>query len=108
MVAERYAPRQKSAGEWAYSVQLYSPGSLIGRYLVQDRTDGGHETVFSLTAPPREHMAMIVRCINEATGTDDWKVGSVDGSDNITIDYEGTYCDEALSQLAKNATPNTG
>lgn len=101
MVAERYAPRQKSAGEWAYSVQLYSPGSLIGRYLVQDRTDGGHETVFSLTAPPREHMAMIVRCINEATGTDDWKVGSVDGSDNITIDYEGTYCDEALSQLAK-------
>ena len=103
MVAERYVPRQRSTREWVYSVELHSPGSLIGRYLVQDRTDGGHETVFTLTAPVREHLAMIVRCINEGTGTEDWKAGATEGTENLTVDYEGTYCDEALEMLAKKS-----
>ena len=34
-------------------------------------------------------------------GTTDWKVGEVLSTENLTLDYEGTYCDEALSMLKK-------
>ena len=33
--------------------------------------------------------------------TTDWKVGTVEGSENIVIDYEGKYCDEALKEVAE-------
>ena len=51
----------------------------------------GQRTVFSLTAPPREHVALIVKSINAGFGTNDWKVGTVDGGDNIVVDYHGKY-----------------
>lgn len=102
-VAERYTPREKSSREWSYSLQLLSLGSLIGRYLVRKLTDGENEPVFSLTAPASEHVALIVACLNEGMATADWKVGSVDATDNITLDYNGTYCDSALESLAKKA-----
>ena len=98
---ERYAPKQKSGGEWAYDVKLYGIESLIKRFLVLETTDGDAEPVFTLTAPPGEHVAMIVKCVNDGMGTADWKAGRVDGADNITVDYEGTSCDEALKAVAE-------
>ena len=45
---------------------------------------------------------MIVKCINDGLDhTTDWKIGQVDGTDNIVIDYEGKYCDEALKEIAE-------
>ena len=45
-------------------------------------------------------MALIVRSINDGFDTSDWKVGIVDGADNIVVDYHGKYCDEGLKAIA--------
>lgn len=102
-LVERYTPEQKNTQEWIYNVKLYGPESLIKRFLVLNTTDGDAEPVFTLTAPAVEHMRLIVGCINAGLGTTDWKVGTVEGSENIVIDYEGKYCDEALKELAEKA-----
>ena len=101
-LTEKYAPKQKSDGEWVYDLKLYGIESLIKRFLVLETTDGNAEPVFTLTATPREHVAMIVKCINDGMGNvTDWKVGQVDGTELIVIDYEGKYCDEALKEIAE-------
>ena len=101
-LTEKYAPAQKSDGEWSYDVKFYGIESLIKRFLVLETTDNNAEPVFTLTATPREHVAMVVKCINSGMGhTTDWKVGQVDGTDLIVIDYEGKYCDEALKEIAE-------
>lgn len=101
-LTEKYAPAQKSGGEWSYDVKFYGIESLIKRFLVLETTDNNAEPVFTLTATPREHVAMVVKCINNGMGhTTDWKVGQVDGTDLIVIDYEGKYCDEALKEIAE-------
>ncbi len=95
------APEQVSDGEWKYSLRLYGIESLIKRFLVLETTDGDTEPVFTLTAPAREHVAMVVGCINAAMGGSDWKVGRVDGTGLITIDYRGMMCDAALAAIAR-------
>lgn len=101
-LTERYVPAQKSEGEWTYDVKLYGIESMIKRFLVLETTDGNAEPVFTLTATARDHVAMVVKCINNGMGhTTDWKVGRVDGQELIVIDYEGRYCDEALKEIAE-------
>lgn len=102
-LTERYRPKQVNEGEWQYDIKLYGVESLIKRFLVLETTNGNAEPVFTLTAPPREHVAMIVKCINQGMGTTDWKVGQVDGTDMIVVDYDGTYCDEGLKLIAAKA-----
>ena len=100
-LTEKYCPRQKSEKEWAYDLKLYGVESMIKRLLVIKTVDGEEDPVFTLTAPPRDHVAMIVKCMNEGMGNiTDWKVGQVDGTENIVIDYFGKYCDEALKEIA--------
>ena len=99
---ERYHPTEKSSVEWAYDLKLYGVESLIKRFLVLKTVDNENEPVFTLTAPPREHLALIVQAINDGMGgITDYKVGAVTGTENVVMDYEGTYCDEALKQLAE-------
>lgn len=101
---ERYKPKQASTVEWKYDVKFYGIESLLKRFLVLNDTDGADEPVFTLTAPPREHVALIVKSINNGMDhTTDWKVGTVEGTENIVIDYEGKYCDEALKEVAEKA-----
>lgn len=101
-LTERYAPKEKSEGEWEYNLKLQGIESLIRRFLVLETTDGNAEPVFTLTATPREHVAMVVKCINDGMNhTTDWKVGQVDGTELIVIDYEGKYCDQALKEIAE-------
>ena len=101
---ERYKPEQVSTVEWKYDVKFYGIESLLKRFLVLNDTDGADEPVFTLTAPPREHVALIVKSINNGMDhTTDWKVGTVEGTENIVIDYEGKYCDEALKEVAEKA-----
>lgn len=101
---EQYKPEQLSTVEWKYDVKLYGIESLLKRFLVLNDADGDDEPVFTLTAPPREHVALIVKSINNGmNNTTDWKVGTVEGTENIVIDYEGKYCDEALKEVAEKA-----
>ena len=93
-----------SEGEWEYNLKLYGIESLIKRFLVLETTDGDTNPLFTLTATPREHVAMVVKAINDGMGhITDWKTGTVEGTELITIDYEGMYCDEALKAIAEKA-----
>ena len=99
---ERYQPKQKSTVEWDYSVKFVGIESLIGRFLVLKTVDGEDEPIFSLTASPKEHLNLIIQAINNGMGNiTDYKAGSVEGTENITIKYEGKYCDAALKELAE-------
>lgn len=102
-ITEAYAPKQTSTVEWEYDCKFYGIESLMRQALVLKLVDGENDPIFSLTAPAREHMALIVANINRQMGTTDWKVGEVLSTENLTLDYEGTYCDEALSMLADAA-----
>ncbi len=99
---EKYLPTEKSTVEWEYNVKLYGIESLIKRFLVLKTLDGGNEAVFTLTARPIEHVRLIVQNINAGMDhTTNFKVGTVEGTDNIVIDYTGKYCDEGLKELAE-------
>ena len=101
-LTDRYVPKQASESEWQYDIKMYGIESMIKRFLVLETTDGNAEPVFTLTAPPREHVAMVVKCINDGMNhTTDWKVGAGVGDELIVIDYEGKYCDEALKEIAE-------
>ena len=101
-LTEKYRPRQNARKEWVYDIKLYGVESMLKRLLVIKTVDNEDDPVFTLTAPPREHVAMIVKCMNEGMGNiTDWKVGQVNGTENIVIDYFGKYCDEALKEIAE-------
>lgn len=101
---ERYLPTKKSEGEWSYDVKLYGIESLIKRLLVLKNPDGENEAVFTLTAPAAEHVRLIVGSINAGMGNStNWKMGAVIATENLTIDYNGTYCDEGLRLVAEAA-----
>lgn len=102
-VIEKYVPKQTSTVEWEYDVRLYGVESLLKQALMLKLVDGENDPVFSLTAPAREHVALAVENINRQMGVTDWKVGEVIATENLTIDYSGTYCDEALAKIAEAA-----
>lgn len=97
---DRYTPKQKSTVEWEYDIKLYGIESLIKRYLVVKLVNGDNETEFSYTATAYDHVTLIVQNINAGMETSDWKVGEVVTSEHLTIDYEGTYCDEGFKKVA--------
>lgn len=99
---EKYLPQEKSTVEWEYNVKLYGIESLIKRFLVLNTADGDNEAVFTLTAKPSEHIDLIVQNINDGMGnTTNFKKGTVEGTENVVIEYAGKYCDEALKELAE-------
>ncbi len=98
---EKFLPNEKSTMEWSYNVKLYGIESLLTRFLVLKTMDGEVDPVFALTGRPIEHMRLIVANINAGMGSSDWNVGTVEGTENVVIDYTGKYCDEALKELAE-------
>ena len=72
-ITEAYAPKQTSTVEWEYDCKFYGIESLMRQALVLKIVDGENDPIFSLTAPAREHMALIVANINRQMGTTDWK-----------------------------------
>ena len=99
---EKYVPAEKSSVEWEYNLRLYGVESLITRFLILNNTDGKNEAVFTLTARPIDHVRLIVKNINDGMdSTVNFKVGTVEGVDNVTIDYTGKYCNEGLKKLAE-------
>ncbi len=101
-LVERYLPVEISSVEWEYNVKFYGIDSFLKNILVTNMIDNDQSPVFTLTAPAHEHVAMIVKCLNEGSANDrQWSVGTVEGAGNITVDYKGKYCDEALREIAE-------
>lgn len=102
-LVEEYVPKQTSTVEWEYDVKFYGPENLLSQALMLKTVDGENDPVFSLTAPAHEQVALVVENINRQMGTTDWKVGEVIDTENLVVDYEGTYCNEALNKIADAA-----
>lgn len=102
-LVEEYVPKQTSTVEWEYDVKFYGPENLLSQALMLKTVDGENDPVFSLTAPAHEQVALVVENINRQMGTTDWKVGEVIDTENLVVDYEGTYCNEALNKIAEAA-----
>lgn len=99
---ETYTPKQTGRRKWAYSVKLYGAASLIKQALMLNTEDS---PVFSYTATAREHVALVVKNLNRwMGGITDWKVGKVETTGNIVVDYsEGLYGNDALKKIADEA-----
>lgn len=96
---ETYTPKQTGRRKWTYSVKLYGAASLIKQALMLNT---GDSPVFSYTATAREHVALVVKNLNRwMGGITDWKVGKVEATGNIVVDYsEGLYGNDALKKIA--------
>lgn len=96
---ETYTPKQTGRRKWTYSVKLYGAASLIKQALMLNTEDS---PVFSYTATVREHVALVVKNLNRwMGGITDWKVGKVEATGNIVVDYsEGLYGNDALKKIA--------
>ena len=99
---EAYTPKQTGRHRWAYSVKLYGAASLIKQALMLNTENS---PVFAYTATAREHVALVVKNLNRwMGGITDWKVGKVESTGNIVIDYsEGLYGSDALKKIADEA-----
>lgn len=98
---EEYKPTLEAEDDWKYDVAFLGVEGFLSRTVVLDTTDGADEPLFVLTAPARQHVALIVDNINRRLGTTDWKVGEVVVTENIEIDYSGKTCADVLSELAE-------
>ena len=100
LAMERTTPAEVSSVEWKYALKFYGIESLIKRFLVLSPSG---EPTFAFTGKAVEHVRLIVAAINAALGGTNWKVGRVDETTILVIDYDGTYCDEALRKVAEAA-----
>lgn len=101
-ILERYQPKMNCDSEWSYSVQLSGVEGLATQVLMVNPDDDDNP-ILTLTAPAREHAALIVANMNRKMGTTEWKVGEVVVSEYIDIEYTGKYASDALSELSAAA-----
>lgn len=101
-VLERYIPQMNSRRSWSYSVQLHGVPGLASQTLMVNTADADNP-IFNLTAPAREHAALIIANLNRVMNTTEWKVGEVIVSEYIDIEYTGKYASDALSELSSAA-----
>lgn len=101
-ILERYQPKMNCDGEWSYSVQLSGVEGLTTQVLMVNPDDDDNP-ILTLTAPAREHAALIIANMNRKMGTTEWKVGEVVVSEYIDIEYTGKYASDALSELSSAA-----
>lgn len=98
---EEYFPTQKNTVEWEYRCQFFGIEGLTRRALCLNNADGGMEADFSLTDTPENHLRLIVGNINRVLNTTIWKMGECIIGENITLEYSGVYCSDALNNLAQ-------
>ena len=101
-ILERYLPQMNARREWTYSIRMSGAEGLAGQTLMVNPEDDDNP-VLTLSAPAREHAALIVANMNRRTGTTEWKVGEVVVSEYIDIEYTGKYASDALSELSAAA-----
>lgn len=93
---EEYKPTENNSAEWAYQVKFLGAESLLSVTVVLNTTDNLDEPIFNLTAPASQHLDFIVKNLNRRFPGMNWRAGSVPETENIHIEYVGTYASDAL------------
>lgn len=96
---DEYKPTENNSAEWSYQVRFLGAESLLAVTVVLKQTDGSDEPIFNLTAPASQHLEFIVSNLNRRFPGMGWSVGSVPSTENIFIEYAGTYASEALQTI---------
>ena len=96
---DEYKPTLESSLEYAYNVKFVGAESLLSVTLMLKTTDGEDNPIFPLTAPAAQHLALIVANLRRRFPDIPWHVGDVIETENIYIEYAGTYCGDAIQQI---------
>lgn len=96
---DEYKPTLESSLEYAYNVKFVGAESLLSVTLMLKTTDGEDNPIFPLTAPAAQHLALIVANLRRRFPDIPWHVGDVIETENIYIEYAGTYCADAIQQI---------
>lgn len=96
---DEYKPTLESSLEYAYNVKFVGAESLLSVTLMLKTTDGEDNPIFPLTAPAAQHLALIVANLRRRFPDIPWHVGDVVETENIYIEYAGTYCADAIQQI---------
>ena len=81
-----------------YSMLLYTDDSDLGDYKMRNTVDG--RLKWSMCARPHEFIEEIVKNLNQRQNTTKWKVGSCLESTEKTVEFNHTYIDAALNDIA--------
>lgn len=88
--------KMKHSRLFEYTVVFESPAAKAGKWKFRNTVDG--RLKFPLTAKPIEHLQMFVDNMNRRDSG--WSVGSCVDGDEVLINYNHVYCDEALALIA--------
>lgn len=92
-------PTEIDSATWSYNLTLFDAASWMSVTVPVNLLDGKNNPTFVYTASLREHAAIIVANLNRRMNTDQWKVGNIIDSSNITVKYDGRYCSAILQEL---------
>lgn len=81
-----------------YSMTLYADDSNLSNYKMRNTVDG--RLKWSMCARPHEFIEEIVNNLNEREGEDTWSVGTCIDSSEKTVEFNHTYLDAALTDVA--------
>ena len=92
---DEYKPEENDSADWHYNLAFLGAESLLAITLLLQN----ESPIFSLTAPANQHLQLIVANLNRRFPSMRWRVGKVPPTENIFIEYAGTYASEALEQI---------
>lgn len=81
-----------------YTLTMYDDEARLGLYKLRNPID--RRLKFSMCAKPHEFLEVIVAYMNERDSSGVWKVGTCIDAPEKTIEFNHTYCDEALQSVA--------
>lgn len=81
-----------------YSMTLYADDSNLSNYKMRNTVDG--RLKWSMCARPHEFIEEIVKNLNEREGKDKWSVGTCIDATEKTVEFNHTYLDAALTDIA--------
>ncbi len=96
-----YSPTLKSESEYEYNVIFYDQSAFTQDAVVLKLVDGEDSPEFALDDTPAVHLQLIVDNINRVMGTGLYVVGEVITGDRKNVEYNKTYCLDALNNLAE-------
>lgn len=88
--------KKKSSRNFEYTIVMYDIGAILGKYKCRDIVS--KRLKFDYTAKPHEHLQLIVDNLNMRDSG--WKVGECIEAEEKTINYNHTFCSEALPTIA--------
>lgn len=88
--------KKKSSRNFEYTLVMYDIGAILGKYKCRDIVS--KRLRFDYTAKPHEHLQLIVDNLNMRDSG--WKVGECIEAEEKTINYNHTFCSEALPTIA--------